>query len=327
MGWAKQSAHRIKSLRSSNRDANSRSRCSASKLRVSAPILNDVYPEAAKNSDDERLGDMGKDEDEDLLKFPAGSQPVCQMMSDLHLEWRGYEQFHIVREAPNLLLVGDIGRFCDYERFLGFLRRQCEIFDRVLLVPGNHEFYRSSRQQGLETGEKFERELGVKFKLMHRARMPLDDGKTIVLGCTLHSHIPDDYTALTNDFKCIDGWKVRFHNEEHIADLGWLQRSLAEISSTYPQSCVVIATHYAPAFEKTVQPAHEGSDLRHCFCSDTLKALGEFPGLEQVSHWVFGHTHYNSCFKSNGVTIVSNQPLDLRSSDSCGRQFDPKLAI
>jgi hypothetical protein len=41
--------------------------------------------------------------------------PACQVMSDLHLEWRGYEQLEIAREAPTLLLVGDIGRFCDYE--------------------------------------------------------------------------------------------------------------------------------------------------------------------------------------------------------------------
>ena len=126
-------------------------------------------------------------------------------MSDLHLEWRGYEQVHIVRQAPNLLLVGDMGRFCDFDRFLGFPRRQCEIFDRVLLVPGNHEFYGSLRQEGLEIGEKLERELGAKFRLMHRRRVSLHDGEIIILGCTLHSHIPDDYTALTNDFNRIDG--------------------------------------------------------------------------------------------------------------------------
>jgi predicted phosphodiesterase len=295
-------------------------------LKVSAPILHEVPPEAAMVSN-ECVGDIGQDGDDNLLKVQPGSQPVCQIMSDLHLEWRGYEQFHIVREAPNLLLVGDIGRFCDYDRFLGFLRRQCETFDRVLLVPGNHEFYGSSRQEGLEIGKKFECELGEKFKFMHRRRVALEDGKTIILGCTLHSHIPENYTALTNDFNRIDGWKVRFHNEEHIADREWLEQSLAETTSSNPGSRIIAATHYAPAFEKTVQPAHEGSDLRHCFSSNTLEALSTSPGIEQLSHWVFGHTHYNNGFRFNGVIVVSNQPTDPRPCASNGRQFDPKLVI
>ena len=79
-------------------------------------------------------------------------------MPHLHLEWRRCEQFEIAREAPNLLLVGEIGRSYDYDRFLGFLQRQSEIFDRVLVVPGNHEFYNgvtvvSNRPLGPRSGE------------------------------------------------------------------------------------------------------------------------------------------------------------------------------
>lgn len=246
-------------------------------------------------------------------------------MSDLHLEWRGYEDFKIPRKAPNLLLVGDIGRLNDYTPFLSFLRRQCETFDRVMLVPGNHEFYGSSREEGLSVGLEFERELGSRFTLMDKRRVVLDYGKTVVLGCTLHSHIPEDYTRLTKDFQRIRDWTVKHHNDEHATDLNWLKDSLAE-ESTYG-NCVIVATHYAPSFRKTVRPEQEGNDLSRCFCSDTLSKLKNWAGANLISEWVFGHTHYNTRFKWDNLTVISNQPPGPMDKECSGRSFDVNCVI
>lgn len=71
-------------------------------------------------------------------------------MSDLHIERIKYD-FTITKAAPNLILAGDIGRFCDYDLFRDFPAKKCAPgqFDLVLLVAGNHEFYGSSRESGL----------------------------------------------------------------------------------------------------------------------------------------------------------------------------------
>lgn len=61
-----------------------------------------------------------------------------------------YEQFKIPPKAPYLILAGDIGYFKHKDRYLAFLRRQCECFVRVFLIPGNHEFYGMSRVDGLK---------------------------------------------------------------------------------------------------------------------------------------------------------------------------------
>lgn len=45
-------------------------------------------------------------------------------MSDLHLERIKYD-FTITKDAPALVLAGDIGRFCDYNLSRGFLAKQC----------------------------------------------------------------------------------------------------------------------------------------------------------------------------------------------------------
>ena len=301
------------------------------KLRISSPIETwaspgDYLQQTTQDHGDPSSARIVVDESDDPTS-PTAAPPVCQIMSDLHLEWRGYEQFEITREAPTLLLVGDTGRFCDTDRFLAFLRRQCELFDRVLLVPGNHEFYGSSREEGLDLAAKFALELGGKFTFMHRRKVELNNGDVVVLGCMLHSHIPDDYTALSNDFVRIRDWTVKDHNKEHEMDLAWLQDSLAEVENSTPRSRVIVATHYAPMFEKTVHPRQENNLLRHCFCSDALDKLQVCGCMDQVSHWVFGHTHYNIPFKFEGVTVLSNQPPGPFSNEFSGRPFNPKLVI
>lgn len=219
-----------------------------------------------------------------------------QFMSDLHLEKKGYIALAIPREAPYLLLLGDIGLLRQESLFLDFLRRECEMFDLVMLVLGNHEFYGLSRGKGLEVAEQYKHELGEKFVLLHRESVVLADGKTVIVGCTLHSLIPTDYIELTADFSEIRGWSVKQHNEEHGKDRLWLEQTLDEIARGQPNKRVIIATHYAPAYEQTSHPEHKDDPLRHCFCSNTLANIKERKGSESVYAWLSGHAHFNSRF-------------------------------
>lgn len=249
-------------------------------------------------------------------------QPGLQFMSDIHLERYQYQPFEVLKQAPHLILAGDIGRFKDGDSLLAFLRLQCAAFQRVIFVPGNHEFYGLSREEGLRVAGDFENRLGENFILMNRRRLDLEGGKLIVLGCTLHSYIPPD-TPLTNDFEQIRDWRVESHNAQFWKDRAWLQEALANINRSLPRSRVIIVTHYAPAFGLTTHPKHEKSTRRYCFCSDTLDLLRTWDGAEQVTHWVFGHTHYNTLFERNGIMVVSNQ----RADDECVRKFDNEATI
>lgn len=62
------------------------------------------------------------------------------LLSDLHLEMEGYENFRITPKADILALLGDIGTLND-DRLFRFLRQQTTQFSKVLYLPGNHEFY------------------------------------------------------------------------------------------------------------------------------------------------------------------------------------------
>lgn len=112
------------------------------RLTISAPVLADhetLQPDDPDVSTHEQRSNKN-------LRF--------QIVSDLHLErYLKDDQYHcpfeITQSAPILILAGDIGRFCDRIALYGFLRAQCEKFERVVFVLGNHEFYGVSQEEGL----------------------------------------------------------------------------------------------------------------------------------------------------------------------------------
>jgi hypothetical protein len=113
-------------------------------------------------------------------------------MSDLHLELgKQYETFHIPARAPYLVIAGDTGRLKDSDSYLGFLAKLTGQFMRVFLVLGNHEFYGISRQDGLKLAKSLEEEacLFGRLTVLDRTLVEMIP-EFVILGCTLHSHIP-----------------------------------------------------------------------------------------------------------------------------------------
>ena len=257
-----------------------------------------------------------------------------QFMSDLHLERNNYD-YEIPYAASHLALAGDIGRFCDYDDYAGFLRNQCQTFDQVLLVAGNNEFYGSSRQEGLDAADRLIQDPDLQGKLvfLNRTRVDLAGSNITVLGCTLHSHIQFDCAQLNKDFKNIRNWTIEDHNTEHELDVEWLHTSLRHIADTDPHKEVIILTHHAPSFKNTCHPMHENNAVSQCFCSNTLEAFRTWKGHEQVSNWIFGHTHWNARFMCENTTVQSNclpnRPRNLTwwQRYRIYRPFDPRAVI
>lgn len=236
-------------------------------------------------------------------------------MSDLHLENEGYHNFHIPREAPNLLLVGDIGNLKDRGSYLTFLEHLCSLFDRVLLVPGNHEYFHLDRSDAEEIAAEFSDCLGDRFVWMDRQRVELND-KLVILGCTLHSYISrderPDVEKEIQDFCRIGSWSVDEHNAQHKRDRRWLKQQL---NATKRFQQVIIATHFPPTWDLTSDPAYANKPTRSFFGSDTLRAFHKWRGSRQVTHWIFGHTHWNAKLQIGGTSLLSNQRHHGRSED------------
>ncbi len=243
-------------------------------------------------------------------------RPRFQFMSDLHLETLNeYQTFRIPRLAPYLVLAGDVGRLSNYEQYSSFLRRQCDLFTKVFLILGNHEFYGLSREEGIQRARSLEHEQALEGKLvvLNRNRVDLHGNERItILGCTLQSHIPPAAQAAVEhavkDFQRIKGWTVDNHNREHDKDLEWLQQQIHSIRSEQDGSRtrIIVLTHHAPSMRETSSPKDRDSPWRSAFATD-LFADGVAPILREVRLWIYGHTHYTTQFSKGTVKFLSNQ--------------------
>lgn len=262
------------------------------------------------------------------LAVSGGKVVRLQYMSDLHLEaFDLYDSFEIPRVAPILLLAGDVGRLGSYDKLLRFFQRQCNVFERVLYVLGNHEHYGLTRQRCLELAKQLEEESSLmgRLTLLDRTRVDLDDGITL-LGCTLWSHVPDQskdvVSTKISDFKGhISGWTVDDHNCEHERDLSWLQSEIEQLAKETPRRSVVVATHHAPSIPGTSSERDCNNAWSSAFATELIDgSIQQWEGHQMISHWIFGHTHHCCQYMRQGVKVLANQhgyfPVDRSSTSS-----------
>ena len=129
------------------------------------------------------------------------------------------------------------------------------------------------------------------------------------------------------DFQKIGDWDIVSHNTAHQADRDWLKTQLAIVKQSSPLSRVIVATHYAPSYKNTADPRHPDTGREHFFCSDLLTEFQGWAGADQVTHYIFGHTHWNTVFTWGPTTILSNQRSQNGIGPKQDRDFDLKASI
>lgn len=255
----------------------------------------------------EVLGGSKSSKSNDAIRF--------QVMSDLHLEaFDLYASFDIPRAAPCLILAGDVGRFSSYAKLLGFFERQCQVFDHVYYVLGNHEYYGLNRQRCLDLAREIEKEevLKGRLTLLDTTRVDLENGVTI-LGCTLWSHVPEESEAVirekVSDFRgYITDWTVDRHNEVHAEEVAWLKQQIEMVHDEQVRRKILVVTHHAPSYHRTSAPKDDDSPLSPAFATELIDdEIGAWRGHDMISHWLFGHTHHSCEIIRNGITMVANQ--------------------
>lgn len=246
---------------------------------------------------------------------------AIQVLSDLHLESpKGYDIFEIVPKAPYLALLGDIGNIVPHrELFLAFLTCQLRQFQAVMFVPGNHEAYGATWPETLSILEDFEQTVqktrsgansdGLsRFVILNRGIFELptvdDQNQTIVLGCSLFSHVPPQSEMAVDmglqDFFQTSAWSVRAHNASHERDLAWLNHQVDRIQRANSNAKIVILTHWSPTTDsRSLDARHAGSLItagfatnlseEHCYRSPNVRV------------WGFGHTHFNCDFTADRI--------------------------
>ena len=235
-----------------------------------------------------------------IINSKAKSIFQAMLMSDLHLEYTddNFLKFPVV--APILMLAGDIGR-PDILSLQKFLLAQCQRFEHIFYVAGNHCFYEGEYEDRLRQLRQLA-SLDPRIHFLHKNTYLLPN-KVRILGTTLWTHISSDAASKIGerhyDFRTIslvDEKKVgdnvvkttrritvddtnKWHAEEH----AWLLQEIQKGREN--DEHVVIITHHAPLRCGTCAPVVRAGT------EDAYVNDHEADCVDPVRLWVYGHTH------------------------------------
>lgn len=230
-----------------------------------------------------------------------------QFASDLHLEFRENSQWlknnPLIPVGDILFLAGDIGYLGDenYSRH-PFWNWCAENFKETIIVPGNHELYKSYDINDLTEGW----ELKVRDNVRAVYNKVLHYGTIDIICSTLWAEIPVREAYFTEkgvtDFRRIrDGERLlsweRF-NEEHRKCIEFITNSIDESKAKIK----IVVTHHVPSFQ-LMADEFRGSMINGAFTSNLDNMIENL----SIDYWIYGHSHRNIEGVIGGTTILSNQ--------------------
>lgn len=231
-----------------------------------------------------------------------------QYASDLHLEFT--ENSSYLKNNPLdivgdiLILAGDIGYIGDdnYSKH-SFWDWASENYKEVIIIPGNHEFYKMFDLNNLYNGWMLEIRKNV--RCYYNAVIPLRKDIELV-ATTLWAHISfrDAFRteSTISDFHRIrsGGNQIDFNrfNKEHYRCFNFLKDVIAKSKAKH----VIVATHHVPSFE-LMAPEYKGNPLNGAFTVE----LGDYIVESGIEYWIYGHSHRNIDKVIGNTKCISNQ--------------------
>jgi len=236
-----------------------------------------------------------------------------RVLSDLHFEFhrdggRGFVASLDVRRGDVAVLAGDVATCWGLDQALTAL---CDLFDHVVYVAGNHEYYGARPSDVDQVRER----LAARLRQLHW----LDCSAVTIegqrfLGATLW--FDEDAGArperlYLNDFHAIEDfepWVYRQHD-----------RAVAFLRKEVSAGDVVV-THHLPS-QGSVAAEYKTSPLNPFFVSD----LEPLIAARQPRVWVHGHTHAPCDYRIGATLVVCNPFGYLGHEEAAG--FDAGLVV
>ena len=249
-----------------------------------------------------------------------------QYASDLHLEFLENSKFlrdnPIIPVGETLLLAGDIGCLGDESyNTHPFWDWVSDNFRQTLIVPGNHEFYRSGDVGTIKNG--CITEIRPNVKCYYNTVVSIDDIDFIL--CTLWSNIRIENAFVTqqnvSDFYRIayNGLRLTAHNfnQLHADSVAFLQNTL----QTENNRKRIVVSHHVPT---TLCMADEfkNSRINGAFVAE----LYDFIFDNCINYWIYGHSHRNMPeMDINDTKMLTNQLGYVHLKEHIA--FNPKACI
>lgn len=228
-----------------------------------------------------------------------------QIVSDLHIEFNDNEDpnplEYITPSSEILILAGDIGSLYKFNQLLVFLQKLSKLFEVILYVPGNHEWYCIPDHDPLTlpTLENRLNKISERIKNLHILnRSSVRINNVCIAGATLWSN-PE--CPVPPFIVRINGMKTKEYKEQHLTDLNYIKEMIRYCDKNKLK--LIIVTHHPPT-KKVLTIAKKRKKFDSLYATDLEYLLDR----NNVHTWICGHVHKNFDFlSSKGCRIVGNQ--------------------
>jgi Icc-related predicted phosphoesterase len=254
-----------------------------------------------------------------------------QLLSDVHANFLGQKPITIVDGVDAVVIAGDVdeGALNSFDWIRKLVPREV----RVVMVMGNHEYYRKVLPLELELARKAAPDFGIDLLENSVAVIKgIKDTEAVrFVGATLWTNyrLFGDHNAALAMRAAADGmsdhrlirwskspWR-RFRPQEalmmHTGSVAYIMR---ELKTDFPGPSVLVTHH--PMHVRSLTNVSE-SLLAAAYCSDLETLLLEC----QPSIAVHGHVHTNSDYYVGGTRIICNP----RGHPGENEKFDPALVV
>eukprot|EP01129_Flabellula_baltica_P012990 TRINITY_DN5967_c0_g1_i1.p1 TRINITY_DN5967_c0_g1~~TRINITY_DN5967_c0_g1_i1.p1 ORF type:complete len:573 (-),score=117.95 TRINITY_DN5967_c0_g1_i1:158-1723(-) len=225
-----------------------------------------------------------------------------QICSDLHIEFGHNQSPLIIPNAPYCALLGDIG-LVKTEEYREFLLRVSDMFEKVFVVLGNHEFYRYIVQ---DVYDKVQQICDEKDNLIFFNKGFYSEPGLTLIGSCLWSRVPEedmdkvsmyltDYHRIWIDeesdpVKDDENRKLRLITPSDTTsffedEFSYIKEKVAE--PTQRGDDIVVLTHHSPImYNGCSNPQYWGAPANTAFATDLKSYISE----SSIHTWVYGHT-------------------------------------
>lgn len=154
-----------------------------------------------------------------------------QVLSNLHTDISLVDTIPVALRARMLIIPGDVGSWVtDQERFKVAITRCATAVERVIFVPGNHEYYGGDFDR---TEREMREWMGTMPNVHYLNCDTLYLPGLVIIGCTLWQNIKNDSPCIDSVAIRLGGrvWSREENNILHTQQLEWLDRTLREVTA------------------------------------------------------------------------------------------------
>ena len=239
--------------------------------------------------------------------------PVSDLHFEFHADGGGSFVKDLNKDVDVLVAAGDIAVG---EGILGALKLLCAKFKQVVYLPGNHEYYGTTRRRVTAILERACDKHGNFHWLRPGHTAVIDDQRFIGGTLWFPEPPPGAPKQALNDYHQIKDFESWVYEEN--------QQTVKLLEQTVRPTDIVV-THHLPS-QKSVAAEYEDSPLNPFFVCDMSHVIVK----KQPKLWIHGHTHascdYEIEHESGHTTHVVCNPFGYARREENPR-FNPNLVI